>query len=137
MTNGPVIDIRNRDDIARLVEAFYTRAFTDPVLGPIFIDIAQMDLEAHMPVMCDFWENILFRTGRYPGGLMMVHFQLHAKTPLLPEHFEIWLAYWHRTVDDLFTGERANLVKTHATNVAIAMSGRLNSSPRAMMPTSR
>lgn len=123
----PDHDIRNRDDIARLVEEFYTRAFTDPLLGPIFIDVAQMDLAAHMPVMCDFWENILFRTGRYPGGLMMVHFQLHAKTDLLPMHFARWLEYWQGTVDDLFIGERANLVKTHAANVAAAMSGRLSS----------
>lgn len=63
MTAGPVRrDIADRADIAGLVTAFYRRAFADDTLGPIFVDIAQMDLPAHLPVMCDFWESVLLRS---------------------------------------------------------------------------
>ncbi len=122
-------DIRDRKDIARLVETFYTSAFRDPVLGPIFIDVAQMDLAAHMPVMCDFWENILFQARKYPGGMMMKHFQLHMLTPLKPHHFQRWLDYWEETVDALFAGERANIAKVHAGRVAVSMSRRFEEVP--------
>ena len=54
-----------REDVERLVRTFYTRAFDDPLLGPVFLDVAHLDLEAHLPVMCDFWETVLFRPGLY------------------------------------------------------------------------
>ncbi len=122
-------DIQNREDIARLVETFYTRAFADAVLGPIFIDVVQMDLAAHMPIVCDFWENILFGARKYPGGMMMVHFQVHAKTSLEPHHFQRWLDYWVETVDDLFKGERATIAKVHASRVAVSMGRRFQEVP--------
>lgn len=122
-------DIRNREDIALLVETFYTRAFTDPVLGPIFTDVAEMDLEAHMPIMCDFWENILFQARKYPGGMMMVHYQVHQKTSLAPHHFQRWLDYWVETVEELFEGELANIAKVHASRVAVSMGNRFQELP--------
>lgn len=122
-------DIQNRNDIARLVETFYTRAFADPVLGPIFIDIVKMDLEAHMPIMCDFWENILFQARKYPGGMMMVHFRVHEKTALEPHHFQRWLDYWVETVDELFEGERATIAKVHASRTAASMASRFDELP--------
>ena len=53
-------DLTNRDDVEFLVRNFYARAFADPLLGPIFVDVARMDLAAHLPVMCDFWQTVLF-----------------------------------------------------------------------------
>lgn len=122
-------DIGTREDIALLVETFYTRAFADPVLGPIFVDVVQLDLEAHMPIMCDFWEGILLGVQKYPGGMMMVHFQVHQKVTLEPHHFQRWLDYWVETVDDLFAGERAAFAKLHAGRVAVAMSQRFEQLP--------
>jgi hemoglobin len=122
-------DIESREDIALLVETFYTRAFQDPILGPIFVDVAKLDLPRHMPIMCDFWENILFQARKYPGGMMMVHYQLHIKTMLEPHHFQRWLDYWEATVDDLFAGERANIAKVHAGRVAVSMGNRFQQLP--------
>lgn len=53
-------DLADRRDVERLVTAFYLRAFADPLIGPVFTEVARMDLDAHMPVMCDFWESVLF-----------------------------------------------------------------------------
>lgn len=118
-------DIRTRDDIAELVRAFYTAAFDDPLLGPVFVDVAQMDLDAHMPIMCDFWETVLFRAGRYRRNALQVHVDLHERAPLTAEHFGRWVQMWHGCVDEMFEGEKAELAKLQGARIAWSMSRRL------------
>jgi hemoglobin len=118
-------DIETRDDVERLVRAFYGRALTDPVIGFLFVDVAKLDLESHVPVITRFWETILLGARSYAGGAFRPHAALHAQVPLRPGHFERWLLLWRTTVDELFAGERAELAKAHATRVARAFSGRL------------
>ena len=126
MTNpAPLYDIEDREDIAALVEAFYKRAFADPLLGPIFIDIAKMDLAAHMPIMCDFWETVLFQTGAYRRNAFMIHLHLHQMEPLTKVHFQRWEDMWHQTVDEMFTGEKAILAKLNASRIANSIHRRL------------
>jgi len=118
-------DIASRDDIRNLLIAFYTTAFQDDLLGTIFVDIAQMDLEAHLPVMCDFWETVLFRNGMYRGNAFIPHADLHAKVALTWPLFERWLEIWRATVDDLFAGPNAERAKVQATNIATSIHHRL------------
>ena len=119
------MDITTRDDCERLVRAFYSRAMTDPILGFIFVDVAQLDLESHLPTMTDFWETILLGTPRYRGGAFRPHAELNAKVPLRAGHFERWLHIWRTTVDELFAGERAELAKAHANRVGRAFYQRI------------
>lgn len=122
---GQLRDLRDRDDIAALITEFYTRAFADPVLGPIFLEIARMDLAAHVPVMCDFWETVLFQAGLYRGNAFSVHLDLHEKAPLTAMHFQRWLDIWEATVDDLFVGDKAIQAKVQAGRIAGSISRRL------------
>ena len=118
-------DIENRDDCERLVRAFYGRALTDPVIGFIFVDVAQLDLEEHVPRIASFWETILLGAQSYAGGAFRPHALLNMKVRLRGGHFERWLWLWHTTVDELFAGERAALAKSHAERVARAFHARL------------
>ena len=118
-------DIATRADVSDLVVAFYSSAFLDDLLGPVFIDVAKLDLDTHLPIMCDFWETVLFRAGRYQRNALQVHAALHQKSPLTPEHFGRWLEIWTATVDALFVGEKADLAKLQATRIAWSMSRRL------------
>ena len=102
-------DIETRDDCERLVRAFYSRALTDPVIGWLFTDVARLDLEAHVPRITSFWETILLGARSYGGGAFAPHAALNASAPLRAGHFERWLWLWQQTVDELFTGERAQL----------------------------
>ncbi|HEV7168939.1 MAG TPA: group III truncated hemoglobin [Micrococcaceae bacterium] len=111
-------DLENRSDIAKLVEEFYRRAFADPLIGPIFTDIAKMDLAHHLPIMCDFWETVLFRAGLYRRNALQVHLVLSALFPLQQEHFERWLALWVENVDEHFAGPKADLAKVQAERIA-------------------
>ena len=133
--DNTLADIESREDIAHLMREFYGRMFKDEVMGPIFIDVAQMDLEAHIPIMCDFWELQLFQKPGYRGGMMAVHFQLNMKTALEHHHFMRWLDYWYETLDALFAGPRATWAKTVASRVARNMSQRIDEvSGRAVTP---
>lgn len=119
-------DIRDRDDIVALCREFYSRGFRDELLGPVFVDVARLDLDTHLPVICDFWETVLLDARNYRGGAFAPHVRLHQQVPLTRRHFDRWLAIWHATVDDLFTGQVAEDAKFRATRVADAFHGRLS-----------
>ncbi len=117
-------DIENRQDIDELMQAFYKRAIADDLIGFIFTDVAKLDLEHHLPIIGDFWETLLFRTGdysRHGRNPLQVHGELDLKTPLLPEHFARWLEIFTGTVDETFAGETADFLKMRAEAIANRM----------------
>jgi hemoglobin len=120
-------DIETHEDCERLVRAFYGRALTDPVLGFIFVDVAHLDLEEHVPRITSFWETILLGARSYSGGAFAPHAALNTRVRLRAGHFERWLWLWRTTVDELFAGERAELAKAHSRRVAQAFHDRLES----------
>jgi hemoglobin len=122
-------DIETRSDCERLVRSFYAKAMQDPLIGWIFVDVARLDLEAHVPVIASFWETILLGARSYGGGAFAPHAALHARAGLQRGHFERWLVLWEGTVDELFAGERAELAKAHAVRVAEAFQRRLEAFP--------
>ena len=128
-------DIETRADCERLVRAFYGRALVDPIIGFIFVDVAKLDLEAHVPRITSFWETILLGARSYGGGAFRPHAEIHLQVPLRRAHFDQWLNLWSSTVDELFEGERAELAKAHAVRVAAAFHQRLQAiTPPAEAP---
>jgi hemoglobin len=111
-------DIASRQDILALVDAFYTRAFADPLIGPIFTEVAHLDLPRHMPIMADFWQTVLFKAGLYKRNALQAHFDVNRLEPLTAEHFKRWLELWSATVDEMFAGEKAQLAKVQARRIA-------------------
>jgi hemoglobin len=122
-------DIETREDCERLVRAFYGRALTDPIIGFIFVDVAKLDLEAHVPVLTSFWETLLLGAQTYDGGAFHPHAKLHAKVELRPGHFDRWLALWYQTLDELYAGPRAEAAKVHAYRLGNAFRSRLAAYP--------
>ena len=123
--NDGLPDIQDRNDCERLVRAFYGRALADPIIGFIFVDVARLDLEAHVPQITSFWETILLGGQSYSGGAFRPHAALNSRVRLRHGHFERWLWLWNATVDELFAGMRAELAKSHAVRVATAFHARL------------
>jgi len=117
-------DLADRGDIDRLLVAFYSQALVDPLLGPVFA-AARLDLETHLPVIGNFWERSLLRTGSYGGQPMAVHRHLHELLPLTGPMFDRWLALWAETVDEGFSGPVATSAKETAARVATAMQAQL------------
>lgn len=114
-------DIEGREDIMLLVNSFYEKVNRNEQLSPLFNDVAQVNWEAHLPTMYDFWENILFGTGNYAGRPMPPHLALNQKSPLLPPHFDTWKSLFFQTLDEHFEGPVAQLAKERATHIAGVM----------------
>jgi hemoglobin len=114
-------DIRDRKDIKLLVNSFYEKIKADDLLGYIFLDIARVNWEKHLPVMYDFWESVIFFSGSYNGNPMITHRKLDQVVKLTPDHFKRWIRLFTETVDEHFFGEKAELAKQRATSIATVM----------------
>jgi hemoglobin len=123
-------DIETRNDIEKILESFYEKAFADDAIGYIFKDIAKLNLAEHLPIITDFWEMILFGTvnfgQKYGRSPMQKHIELNEKEPLVSEHFTAWLKLFYLTVDEMFQGEKAELAKFRAKSVADTMFMKFN-----------
>ena len=88
------------------MRAFYAKAMADEKIGWIFTDVAELDLEAHVPKITAFWATNLLGAKSYSGGAFGVHGRLHQTAPggLQKEHFERWLVLWCQTVDEFYDG---------------------------------
>lgn len=111
-------DIRGREDIQLLIDSFYVQVRKDELIGYIFEDVAKVDWVHHLPVMYDFWEQILFHTGGYSGNPMALHVRLNGMIPLKKEHFDRWLALFTGTVNDHFEGPMAEMARQRALSIA-------------------
>ncbi len=114
-------DITTRKDIELLVNEFYKKIKQDETIGFIFYDIAKVNWEKHLPVMYDFFENMLFYTGSYTGNPMELHKHINRLFPLTDEHFKRWNLLFSTTVDELFKGDTAKLVKMRALSISTVM----------------
>lgn len=118
-------DIETREDLLLLMRAFYGKLLANPSISYLFTEVAKIDLEQHLPVLVDFWENILFGSDTYRKNALQPHMDLHAKSPILPRHFETWLGYFKETVDELFNGPVASQAKVRAESIATIMKIRI------------
>lgn len=65
--DAPAGDLVDRADVEALLLRFYGVALHDEVLDEPFTQLRATGLAGHLPIMCDFWETLLFRAGLYPG----------------------------------------------------------------------
>ena len=114
-------DIQTREDLHLLMSEFYKKLLADDKISFIFTEVAKIDLEPHLWELVDFWEQILFDTGSYRKNVMQLHMDINQKSKLSGEHFTIWLHYFNTTIDENFSGQTAENMKTRALSIATVM----------------
>lgn len=114
-------DIQTRADLELLMQRFYDRLLTDDSINYIFTDVAKIDLPQHLPHIVDFWELSIFHTGNYKKNVMKVHLNLNEIERLTGTHFQTWLSHFNASVDENFSGNNAELIKTRALSIATVM----------------
>jgi hemoglobin len=116
-------EIESRDDIVRLVGAFYTKVRKDSLLGDIFnYHIASDEWPAHLSKLSDFWEGHLLQGSSFRGNPVQKHIKVdqQLKHTMNKEHFDRWLALWSETLDSLYEGELADKAKLAAMRMGQA-----------------
>lgn len=114
-------DIKTREDLYLLMSEFYKKLLGNEQISFIFTEIAKIDLEPHLIELVDFWEQILFDTGSYRKNVLRIHTDLNLKIKLSEQHFTIWLNYFQNTIDENFSGQIAEDMKTRALSIATVM----------------
>lgn len=116
-------DIKTRQDLELLLDEFYKVATVDAEIGHHF---DELDLAAHLPVIVDFWEKVLFGSPVYFGNPLAIHQKLNEKSPLTLKHFQRWFHIFSQTVDEFFAGETAENAKLRAKMIAHSLNQRIN-----------
>lgn len=104
----------NLDDVKKLVDGFYTKVRGDELLGPVFNARIEDRWPQHLEKMYSFWQTTLLGQHTYSGR----PFPPHATLPVGHQHFERWIALFTQTVDELFTGDKADEAKWRAGKIA-------------------
>jgi hemoglobin len=108
-------DIKDRNDVYRLVSTFYDTVRNDETLGPFFNNSIR-DWDAHLEHLTTFWESSLFLKTKYSGDPLQAHIDLDKRFnhSISEMHFGIWLNLWLKTVNALFEGDYAENAKHRA-----------------------
>jgi hemoglobin len=120
-------DMDCRENIERFVDFFYAGLLADQQLAPIFVDVAEIDLDVHLPHIKDYWCKLLLGEKGYQRHTMNIHRQLHTRRPLNKDDFQRWLAFFTATADAHFAGERTERAKQIAASIAANMEKSLPS----------
>lgn len=118
MPKKELIDI---DDIKSLVDTFYQKVRSDALLSPVFNERIGDQWDFHLEKMYRFWQTVLLGEHTYLGS----PFPPHATLPITHAHFQQWLNLFKATVDELFTGEKAEETKVRADKIAEMFEARL------------
>lgn len=116
-------DIETREDLETLLTEFYSVAVYDAEIGHHFADL---NLETHLPIIVDFWENVLFGKQIYFNNPMLIHQALDKISPLKPEHFSRWIEIFTATVEEFFAGETAEKAKFRAETIGRSLNQKIN-----------
>ncbi len=120
-------DLRNRADIEQMLTAFYQKAFADEQIGYFFTEVVPLDLKTHLPVITDFWEAVIFNTQGYRKNVMEIHRQISEKSSINKKHLDRWVHLFVTTVDGMFAGKKAELIKQRAVSIATLMNIKIAS----------
>lgn len=98
-------EIKSADDIRAMVDIFYERAGSDPLLAPIFLKIK--DSAPYKEVLYRYWESQILKKGSDADQ----SFPEHISHMLTTKHFVRWLELFLQTIDSLYTGPGADSAK--------------------------
>ncbi len=116
-------DIRSISEIKIFVDHFYEKIQKDDLLGPVFaLRIAERDWPQHLEKMYRFWNTVLFFQKDYRGNPFAKHIGLHVQN----DHFRRWVYLFRETIDDHFSGPKAEETKQRAESIAMVFNARLS-----------
>ena len=114
-------DLSSPSHIELFIDQFYARLLRDPQLAPIFLDVAQIDLNTHLPLIKSYWRKLLFGEPGYQRHTINIHRALHSRRALRQADFQRWLDTFIATVDEYYEGPQAEKTKRIAQSITVNM----------------
>jgi hemoglobin len=112
-------DIQTKTDVTLLVTTFYDKVWKDTLLAPFF---KHLDFEKHLPQMIHFWSFALLDEPGYATNVT----EKHLKMRIQKEHFDQWLHLFSNTVNELFSGEKAEMAMQRAAVIGWTIQSKMN-----------
>ncbi|HYF98316.1 MAG TPA: group III truncated hemoglobin [Coxiellaceae bacterium] len=106
------------EQIKKLVIHFYQKVENDDLLGPIFNEVAKVDWDHHIPLICQFWNSIMLKTNEYHSNAYRKHVILGEKIKLTEAHFNRWLMLFQEEAFKHLAAEDAQLITDKAKMIA-------------------
>ncbi|MBC7865251.1 MAG: group III truncated hemoglobin [Bacteroidia bacterium] len=104
-------EINSKEQIEILIRHFYSKLLKDEMISKHFVTL---DLEHHIPKVVAFWAFVLLDEAGYNTNVFEKHLHLN----LDMEQTKRWLKLFTESIDELFTGEKAELAKQRAESIA-------------------
>lgn len=110
-----------QEHIKTLVSHFYQKVQNDEILGPVFNDVAKVDWDHHIPLICEFWNSIMLKTNEYHGNAYRKHVLLGDKTEVTEKHFARWLALFEEEAFKHLPDQAARSITEKAHMIASSL----------------
>ncbi|MDN3517144.1 group III truncated hemoglobin [Aquisalimonas lutea] len=120
-------DLDTPERIDAFIDAFYEHVLDDPLLAPVFLDVAAIDVPEHLAVIKGYWRKMLLGHDSYRRNMMARHEAVHGRCGLEARHFERWLALYRAILAARFQGPYARRADTLAVTIAGNMQRWLHS----------
>lgn len=101
-------DLDTSEHIERMVTLFYRRVLADPLLAPVFTEVARIDLDEHLPLIAAYWKKMLLGDDVYNRHMIAKHRAIDEREPLTGTHHERWLALFIANLNEHFAGPRTD-----------------------------
>ena len=104
-TPGPAIaDLDSPKHIDEFIDRFYARVLVDPLLAPVFLDVAKIDIAVHLPHIKAYWRKMLLGDRSYQRHMMRRHRELDGRQPLTAAHYQRWLELFESSLQKHYAG---------------------------------
>ncbi|MEZ5435571.1 MAG: group III truncated hemoglobin [Pseudomonadales bacterium] len=115
-------DIQTYEDMLHIVTEFYKKLMIDPIIGFFFTDIAKINLPEHLPKIARFWAFQILGEKAIAAMYSMCISLLHNQAAMNEDHFHRWVFFLVQTIDHLYAGPNADMMKWKAEAIAKKMS---------------
>jgi hemoglobin len=111
-------DLDSPEQISQFIDDFYARVLLDPLLAPLFLEVARIDLAVHLPRIKAYWCKMLLREDGYRRHMMRKHRDLDRQQKLQATHYQRWLELFEETLANGYVGPFAERAGELARRVA-------------------
>lgn len=112
------MDLDSPEAIDQFVDRFYARLLEDPLLAPLFLEVAAIDLAVHLPHIKAYWQKMLLGAPTYHRLMMARHRAIDRRHAFSAAHYRRWVALFEATLADGFSGPGAERAGRLARRIA-------------------